>query len=314
MCYNCFGDIMKNGELHSEEWITDARDYWWNIDYLDLILKRLNLKNITSIADIGCGKGYMAFKLIPLLEQLKICHGVDIEETHIKDALARSKDFPNISFNFYSGNAEELKIIESSVDLTVCQTLLLHVKDPLKVICEMKRITKQGGTVMAIETNNAINGLVANSFVGDTNTEHIDDIDKTLEKLKYDLTIQKGIYNLNEGYLSIGDYLPKLFLEAGLKDITVSIVDKACSLIPPYDTLEKKTRAKEMLDWIENSSAEYDYTQMLKYYLAGGGTEQDFEKLWKKQQDETAKIKDALLNETYIMPGGALMYIVTGKK
>ena len=137
---------------------------------------------------------------------------------------------------------------------------------------------------------------------------------RTLKKLKYDLTIQKGIYNLKEGYLSIGDYLPKLFLESGLKDISVSIVDKACSLIPPYDTLEKKTRAKEMLDWIENSSAEYDYSQMLKYYLAGGGNEQDFKNLWKIQQDETEKIKQALLNETYIMPGGALMYIVTGRK
>ena len=305
---------MKNGEVHSEEWITDARDYWWNEDYLDLILKRHNLKDVTSIADIGCGKGYMTFKLIPLLEKLKVCNGVDIESAHINDAIAASKDFPNLTFNFNTGNAEDLKIADSSIDLTVCQTLLLHVTDPLKVVNEMKRITKRGGTVMAIETNNAINSLVANSFVGDTNTEHIDDIGRTLKKLKYDLTIQKGIYNLKEGYLSIGDYLPKLFLEAGLKDISVSIVDKACSLIPPYDTLEKKTRAKEMLDWIENSSAEYDYSQMLKYYIAGGGNEQDFKNLWKIQQDEAEKIKQALLNETYIMPGGALMYIVTGKK
>ena len=167
---------------------------------------------------------------------------------------------------------------------------------------------------MAIETNNAINSLVANSVIGSTNTEHIDNIEQTLNKLKYDLTIQKGIYNLNEGYLSIGDYLPKLFLEAGLKDIEVSIVDKACSLVPPYDTLEKKARAKEMLDWIENSSAEYDYNQMLKYYLAGGGTREDFELLWKIQQQESQRIKEAILNETYVMPGGALMYIVTGKK
>lgn len=305
---------MKNGEIHSEEWITDARDYWWNVDYLELILERNNLKDVTSIADIGCGKGYMTFKLIPLLKKLKNCTGVDIEATHIQDAILTSKDFPNISFNFNVGLAENLKIADSSIDLTVCQTLLLHVKDPLKVINEMKRITKRDGTIIAIETNNAINSLVANSFVGETNSEHIDNIPKTIAKLKYDLTIQKGIYNLGEGYLSIGDYVPKLFLEAGLKDITVSIVDKACSLIPPYDTLEKKARAKEMLDWIENSSAEYDYSQMLNYYLAGGGEEKDFKELWEIQQAETEKIKQAILNETYIMPGGALMYIITGRK
>lgn len=305
---------MKNGEVHSEEWITDAREYWWNQDYLDLLLKRNNLKDITSLADIGCGKGYMVFKLIPLLDKLKVCHGVDIEDSHIKDAIATSQRHQNITFNFKQGDAYNLNIPDCQVDLSVCQTLLLHVQEPLKVILEMKRIVKEGGTIMAIETNNAINSLVANSIIEGTNTEHIDDIDITLAKLKYDLTIQKGIYNLKEGYLSIGDYLPKLFLEAGLKDITVSIVDKACSLIPPYDTQEKKLRAKEMLDWIENSNAEYDYDQMLKYYIAGGGNKQEFEELWKIQQEEVQKIKQAILNETYIMPGGALMYIVTGKK
>ena len=305
---------MKNGEVHSEEWITDARQYWWNNDYLDLILKRNNLKEITSLADVGCGKGYMTFKLLPMLNNLKTCYGIDMEEKHIESSRNIANSIPNINFNFNVGNAETLKLDDSCVDLSVCQTLLLHVTDPLKVINEMKRITKTGGTIMAIETNNSINSLVANSIIGNTNTAHIDNIELTLNKLKYDLTIQKGIYNLGEGYLSIGDYIPKLFFEAGLKDISVSIVDKACSLIPPYDTAEKKARAQEMLDWINNSNAEYDYTQMLKYYLAGGGNKQDFKDAWAMQQEEIKTIKQAIIDEKYIMPGGTLMYIVTGKK
>ena len=170
---------MKNGEIHSEEWLTDARDYWWNQDYLDLILKRNNLKDITSLADIGCGKGYMTYKLIPLINTIKKCYGADIEEQHIKDARNKSIRFPNISFDFKVQNAENLDIADNSVDLAVCQTLLLHMQSPLKVIEEMKRITRVGGTVMAIETNNAINSLVANSIIGNTNTGHIEDIDKT---------------------------------------------------------------------------------------------------------------------------------------
>lgn len=305
---------MKNGKIHSEEWINDARKYWWNDDYLDLILKRNNLKHITSLADIGCGKGYMTFKLLPLLEKLNTCYGIDIEQSHIDSAKDISKQIPNISFNFKVGTAYNMDILDSSVDLAVCQTLLLHLDSPLYTILEMKRITKDGGTVMAIETNNSINSLVANSTINGSNTEHIDNINQTLATLEYDLTIQKGIYNLKEGYLSIGDYLPKLFLEAGLKNINVSIVDKACSLIPPYDTPEKQARAKEMLDWINNASAEYNYDQMLKYYIAGGGNKSDFDNHWKIQQHKTQQIKQSLLDETYIMPGGALMYIVTGTK
>lgn len=135
---------MKNGEVHSEEWITDAREYWWNDDYLDLILKRNNLKDISSVADIGCGEGYMTRKLIPHLKKLSTCYGRDIEEVHIKNAINKLANHSDIKLNFSTCNANNLDIQDNAVDLSICQTLLLHVKDPREVINEMKRITKQG--------------------------------------------------------------------------------------------------------------------------------------------------------------------------
>lgn len=305
---------MKNGKVHSEEWINDARQYWWNEDYIDLIIKRLNLENTYSLADIGCGKGYMTFKLLPHLDNLAKCYGRDIEETHINSAKNIASTCNEIDFDFKVASAYDIDIPDNEVDLTVCQTLLLHLDNPKKAISEMIRITKPGGTVMAIETNNSINSLVTNSFVGNNAIEQLDNVEKTLDNLKYDLLIQKGIVALNEGFISLGDYVPKLFFEAGLKEINVSIVDKACALIPPYDTKEKKARAKELLDWINNSEADYDKSQMLKYYLAGGGDEQEFNNIWETKQKDSLRIKQAILDETYIMPGGALMYIVTGKK
>lgn len=306
---------MKNGDIHSEEWINEDRDYWWNEDYIELLLQRLNLKNISALADIGCGKGYMSYKFLPHLDNITHIYGRDIEKAHIEDAINKSKIFTDVNFDFKVGNAQNIDITDECVDLSVCQTLLLHLENPQKTVMEMKRITKTGGTVIAIETNNSINSLIRNNIVGENDiTSNIDDIDKTLKQLEYDLIIQKGIYNLKEGYLSIGDSVPKLFYEAGLKDITVSILDKACSLIPPYDTKEKKIRANELLTMIDNSLSEYDYTQMLKYYLAGGGQKENFDEIWNFQKTETQKIKKAILDEKYIMPGGALMYIVTGKK
>lgn len=306
---------MKNGDVHSEEWINEDRDYWWNEDYIELLLQRLDLKNISSLADIGCGKGYMSYKFLPHLDNITHIYGRDIEKTHIEDAIKKSKNFPNINFDFKVGNAENIDITDKCVDLSVCQTLLLHLENPLKTIEEMKRITKDGGTIIAIETNNSINSLIRNNIVGENDiASNIDDIDKTLKQLEYDLIIQKGIYNLKEGYLSIGDSVPKLFYEAGLKEINVSILEKACSLIPPYDTKEKQIRAKELLIMIEDSLSEYDYNQMLKYYLAGGGQKENFDEVWNLQKEETKKIKKAILEEKYVMPGGALMYIVSGKK
>lgn len=306
---------MKNGKIHSEEWLNDARQYWWNEDYINLILKRNNLLNIESMADIGCGKGYMTFKFLPHLEKLKECYGRDIEHSHISSAnsIAATCD-KDICFNFKTGNAYDIDIEANKVDLSVCQTLLLHLDNPLTAINEMKRITKPGGTVMAIETNNSINSLITNSFVSEDVIEQIENIEKTLRYVKYDLIIQKGIHALGEGFISLGDYVPKLFLQAGLKDINVSIVDKSCCLIPPYDTEEKKSRAKELLDWINDSTADYDKAQMLKYYIVGDGKQEEFNAIWEEKAKDALKIKQAILEEKYIMPGGALMYIITGKK
>lgn len=305
---------MKNGEVHSEEWITDAREYWWNNDYIDLLLKRYDLKNISSMADIGCGKGYMTFKLQPLLPNLSYAFGLDIENEHIIDAQKKSTTINNISFDFQVGNAESIPLPDNSVDLAVCQTLLLHVNNPLKVIKELKRIVKKNGKIIAIETNNAINNLVKNSFLNETYNNPFNSIEKDIEQIEFDLTVFKGIHALGEGNVAIGDIVPKLFCDAGLKNIDVSIAEKACCLIPPYDTQEKKYRAQELLDWINNSSAEYDKEQMARYFIAGGGNIDRFNTLWNSQQKEIAKIKTAIENEEYIMPGGALMYIVVGKK
>lgn len=306
---------MKNGDIHSEEWITDAREYWWNEDYLELILNRYNLKHISSLADIGCGKGYMSFKLLPHLNKLKKIYGRDIETTYINSAISKSQEYKDLKFDFRVRNAENLDINDNTVDLCICQTLLLHLNDPKNAIKEMIRITKENGTIMAIETNNSINSLIRNNILEENDiTSNIADIKETIKLLEYDLTIQKGVYNLKEGYLSIGDSIPKLFYELGLKNINVSIVDKACSLIPPYDTPEKKSRVKELIDLINSSSSEYDYNQMLKYYIAGGGNKKDFDIYWNLQNQKTKKIKKAIEDEKYIMPGGALMYIITGNK
>lgn len=307
---------MKNNEIHSEEWFTDTREYWWNDDYLELLINRLDLKNVSSIADIGCGKGLMTRKIIPFLPNLKNSFGIDIEKSHVEAAYnIINNTYKNINSKFLLGDAKKVPLESEISDFTFCQTLLIHVDEPLKVISEMKRITKNNGTVMAIETNNIINSLVKSSYLNKNITyDNIIDISKTLNLLEYDLIIQKGIYNLGEGYLSVGDYVPRLFKEAGLKNISVSVLDKACSLIPPYNTKEKQAIANELLGWINNSTAEFDYKQMKKYYIAGGGKIDKFDYLWNIQKKEALNIRKALLNETYVMPGGALMYIVSGKK
>ncbi len=40
---------------HSEEYFGDFRDYWYNLDFLELMAKRWELENVKTLLDVGCG-------------------------------------------------------------------------------------------------------------------------------------------------------------------------------------------------------------------------------------------------------------------
>ncbi len=48
----------------------------------------------------------------------------------------------------------EIPLPDESVDMAMCQTLLMHLKKPEKALQEMKRILKPGGIIMCKEPDN----------------------------------------------------------------------------------------------------------------------------------------------------------------
>src|SRR5215475_5753342 len=45
-------------DSHSAEHFGDTRDYWWNLDFLELMGRRLSLDRVQDVLDIGCGVGH----------------------------------------------------------------------------------------------------------------------------------------------------------------------------------------------------------------------------------------------------------------
>ncbi|MGI8670539.1 MAG: class I SAM-dependent methyltransferase, partial [Aridibacter sp.] len=41
---------------HSEEYFGDCRDYWYNLDFLELMAKRWELEKVNTLLDVGCGQ------------------------------------------------------------------------------------------------------------------------------------------------------------------------------------------------------------------------------------------------------------------
>ncbi len=302
----------QDEKKHSEEHLGPARDYWWNEDYLELLANRLNLEYCQTLVDIGCGKGMMGFKFSKYMPSGATAYGVDFEPEYIEEARQRAQSLYHhnpINYKFLVGNASDIPLPDNIADITLCQTLLIHVKDPQRVIQEMIRITKPGGWVLALEPNNLVPNLMFDRY-GETDL----DVESTLEVLEVKLRIEKGKKRLGEGFNSLGDVIPDLFLKAGLRDTKVWISDKALSIIPPYNSAETMLRVEQMISWIDSEAMGYNYQDNLNYFMAGGGTKDKFDEYWQKLIYNRFNLKQKLQKGEYVSAGGSLIYIVAGRK
>lgn len=301
----------NENQAHSQDHLGESREYWWNEDYLELLARRLSLKDCKSVADIGCGNGLMSLNVANYLPEGASIKGLDFEKRHLKKArqkVRKSEKSSGVDFEFMEGNANNLPFSDQEMDLTFCQTLLIHVPDPLAVVEEMKRVTKKGSWVVALEPNNLVPNLMFDNMA---QTDF--DVQDMMEVIEIRLRCEKGKQRLGEGFSSLGDVLPDLFLKAGLTDIQVWISDKALTIIPPYDTREKRVRASQMVEWFETDSGGSGYADNLRYFKAGGGKKRNFDAYWIKLETYKQWALQQLKEEKFISAGGNVMYIVAGK-
>lgn len=303
---------MSKKELHSESHLVESREYWWNPDYLGLLAERLDLEECFAMADIGCGQGMMSFLFAEHLPKGAKITGIDSESHYIKKATQKARKVAKsteVDLAFEQGNAEALNLKNESQDVVFCQTLLIHVPSPEKVLAEMKRVTKAGGYVVGIEPNNLAANLVFDKYA---QTDY--NVEEMLDFMEIRLRCEKGKRALGEGFNSLGDSLPDLFKQSGLENIQVFISDKALNLIPPYNTREKRVRAAQMIDWIENQSGGFGYDYNWRYYKAGGGNKKTFDAHWENVSQYQYQLLRELKNQECLLSGGNLMYIVIGRK
>jgi len=156
--------MMKKKLKHSEAFFGKYRDLWWNHDFLELMAKRWNLSDASSIADIGCGTGHWSRLIYQFLKPNSKLVGIDLEQEYIKKApIEFHRAYPKISKNSYSfiiGDAVHLPFQSHSFDVVTCQTLLIHLKNPEIALKEMIRIAKPGGLIICAEPNNIFEGLL----------------------------------------------------------------------------------------------------------------------------------------------------------
>jgi len=106
---------------------------------------KIGLKDANLVLDVGCGPG-MVTRDIAHLTKGKV-FAIDNSKDMINFAKNVLKDYKNVELKV--GEASDIPFDDNMFDIVTCNLLLMWAKNPQKVVNEMERVTKPGGTVLA---------------------------------------------------------------------------------------------------------------------------------------------------------------------
>jgi SAM-dependent methyltransferase len=289
-------------EPHSAAYFGEGRDFWWNLDQLELCARRIGLGDVRSVLDVGAGVGHWGRLLSRVLSPEATVVGVDREPQWVSEAAERA---PDLRFSYRAGSVEALPFEDASFDLVTCQTVLIHVASPAAALAEMLRVVRPGGVVLASEPNNRALNLLGTSIAA---------LDDLADAAQFYLICEKGQIALGEGDSSLGDLVPGLFLEAGLTGIQTYMSDKVSLMLPPYETEEQQALAREYAFGAERGAFGWTREEAWRWYSAGGGDPDTFEAAWARRVGENRAQVDAIADGTFHSAGGQILYLVSGRR
>ena len=291
---------------HSADYFGDARDFWWNRDFLELMARRWSLSEVKSILDVGCGVGHWGRCLAPLLPGDCALTGIDRELQWVDEAKKRSAVLGNRPVSFVQGDAERLPFADESFDMVTCQTVLIHLKDPRVALAEMIRVLRPGGLLAIAEPNNTL--------VNFSNVALKKPVRATLDLIGFQMICERGKMNLGEGFDSAGSLVAGWMAELKVERIESYLSDKTIMLFPPYASAREEALISESRDMSGRNFWRWDRNDTFRFFVAGGGDAATFERCWTNalasEKERLAEVERQNLNITY----GPVIYLVSGRK
>ena len=101
------------------------------------------------VLDVACGPGYVAEAFARVCREVV---AVDLTEAplRIAEERCRARGLANVSF--LVGHVEQLPFADGALDLVICRLAVHHFAHPQRVVAEMARVCRKGGTVALEDT------------------------------------------------------------------------------------------------------------------------------------------------------------------
>lgn len=106
----------------------------------------VGLRSTDRVLDVACGPGFLTRAFAARCAEAV---GVDATEALLDIARANARGVANVRFE--SGDATELPYADREFDVAVCRAAFHHFPNPGRVLAEMARVTRPGGSVMVAD-------------------------------------------------------------------------------------------------------------------------------------------------------------------
>ncbi|MCX5848357.1 MAG: class I SAM-dependent methyltransferase [Deltaproteobacteria bacterium] len=109
---------------------------------LNEIFDLINVSEVKSVLELGCGKGFNSIFLAKKFPEIKFS-GIDITDKHLKIAKRKSHHIENLKFTY--GDFHKLDFEDSSFDFIFALESICYANDSRQVLSEIFRVLKNGG-------------------------------------------------------------------------------------------------------------------------------------------------------------------------
>lgn len=178
------------------------------------------------LLDVGCGPGFFAERAARELVPQGRVTGVDVDPSLLALARARLKD-SGLALDFVEGTGVRLPLPDDAVDFTYGRFLVQHLSDPVAVLREMVRVTRPGGTIALVDTDDG--ALLVHPQV-----DGFDELIRASGQAQRD----RG------GDRRVGRKLKALLLAAGAEDARTRLYPFTSEQVGPVDFLHVTTGFK----------------------------------------------------------------------
>lgn len=214
--------------LSHQDWHTRyLQQAVWTEEIRRYLYPRAGLPDSQRVLDLGCGSGALLSELHEHCRGAVV--GLDIDRDYLE--IARQVSPTTV---LIQADAHTLPLPAASFDLTLCHFVLLWVADPIQVLREAARVTRLGGTVLA---------LAEPDYGGRI------DYPPELEQLG---SWQRQSLERQGADPLTGRKLAGWFAQAGLVDIEAGILGSQWQVkqVSDQDQLERDVLVSDLKEWI----------------------------------------------------------------